>query len=108
MDAVTRDLQHHLQAILDCTRRILELANTREWHVLDEIESRRQRLFAELFARPLLSSEGDKIAACMRQVLTIDGETVERMEAARRELSVGLREVRLGKRAQLAYSENSR
>jgi hypothetical protein len=108
MDTVTRDLQHYLQAILECTQRILELATTCEWQVLDEIESRRQRLLAELFAHPLLSSEGDKVAACMQQVLTMDGETVDRMEAARRALSEGLREVRVGRRAQLAYEENSR
>jgi hypothetical protein len=108
MDVVTRDLQLHLQAILDCSRRILELANAREWQVLDEVESRRQRLLSELLARPLLPSEGDRVASCLQQVLTIDGEAVERMEAARRELVEGLKEIRLGRRAQLAYSENSR
>jgi hypothetical protein len=108
MDHAAHELQHRLITIVDCSRQMLERAEARDWEALDQLQSRLEELLAQLFSKPPEPSEADLIISCIQQVVALDGEIIERIEAARCALAEGLRKIKLGRRARLAYGENSR
>ena len=105
-EGLSPERQEQIDAILELSQQMLDLAQGREWEVLTAIEATRQQKLHQFFSIPAAPEDIAQIAKFIQQVLAMDRQIVEWGEAYRRELMDGLDDLGRARRASVAYGEH--
>lgn len=95
-------------ALIQLSRAMLSKARAGEWDDVFGMESQRQRLIRDAFAEPPAVERAAGIAAGIREILTLDKELIALGRQRMTELSVGLVDLRNGRKATAAYAQHMR
>jgi hypothetical protein len=96
-----------IQAILELSRQMLELASAREWEVLAAVEPTRRQLLHKFFGVAATPQDTAPIAAFIQQVLAVDRQIVAWGDAYRLALMDRLNGIGRARLACHAYGENT-
>ena len=96
-------LQDYAKQALDCTERMLLLAEQQDWQALATLEIDRSILLGRLFEHPNLPDMLSKLADTLRLIIELDQKTIALSQSARDTLKSELSLLVQGKKAVHAY-----
>jgi hypothetical protein len=96
--------QRDWQAIVQCSREMLELARQQQWNRVIGLQAHRQQQIERFFATAPRVDEADWIETGIRAVLALDRAVLELGKQGMRALTSDLQGLEVGRRAIRAYN----
>ncbi len=101
--------QSHVQNILRISHEMYGHAKQGDWATFTELEAKREKIIAALFTHPHINVMLEKLAAALRQVMTIDNKSMALGEKEKQRLAgkmAGLKQHRQAARVYQLVSMN--
>ena len=89
--------------VLSCTHEMLDAARSEAWERVAELEAQRWDALEVVFEPTEGDGEAREVAACISELLSLDGMILERLTRARDEAARTLGALRSGRRGASAY-----
>ena len=99
--------QPSLNALLEMTRHMLQVAQAEDWQTLVSLEDSRKDLIAALFSPQYAAVGAPELAEVIREMLSIDQQIIALSEAGRQQAANGMRQLHQAHRAMHAYDDGS-
>ncbi len=93
--------------MLDCTLEMLQQAKLEQWLDVMQTGVQRQRLIENFFEEPVAAREADEVAPVLRKMLQVNEEIETLAINSRGGVSRSIGSIQQGRRAMLAYAENT-
>ncbi len=94
-----------LDLAIDLSRRIIGLAQQKDWAELQRLDRDRMQLLEEIFSSNPDHSQDDETAARLRELIDLNNEAMELCAQAKQGVLKEGRKIRQGKEAVAAYLE---
>lgn len=92
-----------LDAVLELTQHMLQMAQTEDWQTLVSLEDARKDLITTVFAPPFIAEHTPRVAEVIREILAMDQQIIALSEAGRQQAANGMRQLHQTHRAMQAY-----
>jgi len=96
-----------LHALLDRSLEMLQQAKKEHWAEVIQTGAQRQRLIEAFFEQPVAPAETDEVALVLRKMLQANEEIEALAVNSRGGVSASIGSIQQGRRAVLAYAENT-
>ncbi len=93
--------------IMVLTHDMLDAARVERWDRVSELEAERWKHLSVVFRPEPSEEEAREVAACIAELLSLDGMLLERLGRAREEVSAELFSLRRGRRVSDAYDRGA-